>query len=219
MPANIRVQSLQIRGYDPLSFVLDGGTCLAVQGPSGTGKSLLLRAIADLDPAHGKIFLNGRERSEVTGPEWRRCVRYAAAEPGWWAETVRAHFSENNKSVFSENNKSVGAETENLDVENMTTALGLSVDLLDRPVSELSTGERQRFALIRAVADSPQVLLLDEPTGALDSKAAAYAETLIKKQLERGCAIMLVTHDPDQALRLANRRLHLENGIARLEDI
>jgi putative ABC transport system ATP-binding protein len=65
-----------------------------VRGPSGAGKTLLLRAVADLDPNEGVVTLDGRDRSTIAGPEWRRLVGYVPAEPGWWADTVGEHFGE-----------------------------------------------------------------------------------------------------------------------------
>ncbi len=76
------------------SFSLSAGEAIAVRGPSGAGKTLLLRAIADLDPNEGLVGLDGRDRSAIPGPEWRRLVGYVPAEPGWWADTVGEHFDE-----------------------------------------------------------------------------------------------------------------------------
>src|ERR1700687_3706792 len=88
---------LQVRNFrtsilKPASFSLSAGEALAVRGPSGAGKTLLLRAVADLDPNEGLVTLNGRERSTIAGPAWRRLGGYVPADPGWWAATVRAHF-------------------------------------------------------------------------------------------------------------------------------
>ncbi|HEY7598909.1 MAG TPA: ATP-binding cassette domain-containing protein, partial [Candidatus Limnocylindrales bacterium] len=154
--------------------------------------------IADLDPAEGYIFLEGLERRELTGPAWRRRVRYASAEPAWWEATARGHFRATAK------------------LDRLMSALALDPALLDRPIAELSTGERQRFGLIRALADDPQVLLLDEPTAALDAAATALAEELIKFQLLAGRAVILVSHDAAQIERLAHGRLQLagENSAA-----
>lgn len=195
----LKVEALKVHGLEPVSFEVAEGECLAVQGPSGSGKTLLLRAIADLDPADGEISLDSRERAALTGPEWRRRVRYAAAEPGWWAQTPGQHFT------------GTGPPAE------LLTALGLDPAMLDKPLARLSTGERQRLALVRALADSPPVLLLDEPTGALDSAAAARVERLLKGELEAGRVILLVSHDRAQAARLADRRLVIGEGKARLE--
>ena len=83
----LRVEHLRIGELPPLSFEVADGECLAVEGPSGAGKTRVLRAIADLDPAPGQVFLDGAERNEMTGPEWRALVRYCSAEPAWWTET------------------------------------------------------------------------------------------------------------------------------------
>jgi ABC-type iron transport system FetAB ATPase subunit len=187
----LRVDYLSVPGMPALSFEVAARECLAVEGPSGSGKTRLLRAIADLDPAEGYVFLEGVERREMAAPAWRRRVRYAAAEPAWWAPTAREHFAATAK------------------LERLLPALALDPALLDRPIAELSTGERQRFGLIRAIADEPQVLLLDEPTSALDAATAALAQELIKFQLLAGRIVVLVSHDAGQIERLAHARLQL----------
>src|SRR5438094_3327582 len=80
----LQVRDLQTSILKPASFSLSAGEALAVRGPSGAGKTLLLRAVADLDPNEGLVTLDGRERSIFAGPEWRRLVGYVPAEPGWW---------------------------------------------------------------------------------------------------------------------------------------
>lgn len=190
----LRVEGLRVHGLEPVSLEIAGGECVAVQGPSGSGKTLLLRAIADLDPVPGQVYLHDEERGSVSGPEWRRRVRYLAAEPGWWGETPREHFAQGKKT------------------EKLVTALGLKVAQLDQPLGELSTGERQRLALVRAVVDTPSVLLLDEPTGALDARAGAQAEKVINAQLRAGHAVILVSHDPQQVRRLARRVFAIQGG-------
>ncbi len=187
----LRVDRLKVRGLPPLSFSIPDGECLAVQGPSGSGKTLLLRAIADLDPAPGHVFLDGAERSEMSGPTWRARVRYVSAEPGWWAETARSQMPASDRS------------------ERVLAALGLEGSILDRPLARVSTGERQRLALARAFASEPQVLLLDEPTAALDPQSAALVEEFLRFQLLSGRSVLLVSHDAAQVDRLAHARLLL----------
>jgi ABC-type multidrug transport system ATPase subunit len=187
----LRIDYLSVPGLPALSFEVAAQECLAVEGPSGSGKTRLLRAIADLDPSEGYIFLEGIERRELAGPAWRRRVRYASAEPAWWEATARRHF------------------TPTVRLDRLMSALALDPALLDRPLAELSTGERQRLGLIRALADDPQVLLLDEPTSALDAATTALVEELIKFQLLAGKVIILVSHDGAQIERLAHGRLLL----------
>jgi ABC-type iron transport system FetAB ATPase subunit len=187
----LKIDYLAVPGLPPLTFEVAEHQCLAVEGPSGSGKTRLLRAIADLDAADGFVFLEGIERRELPGPEWRRRVRYASAEPAWWGTTAGEHFPPTAK------------------LDRLLSALGLEAGLLARPIAELSTGERQRLGLARALADTPRVLLLDEPTSALDAQSAALAEELIKFQLLAGRIVVLVSHDASQIERLAHARLRL----------
>jgi ABC-type branched-subunit amino acid transport system ATPase component len=77
----LRIEHLRIGERAPLTFEVADGECLAVEGPSGAGKTRLLRAIADLDPAPGQVFLDGAERNEMPSTDWRRQVRFCQAEP------------------------------------------------------------------------------------------------------------------------------------------
>lgn len=196
----LRVDELKVRGLPPLSFSVPAGECLAVEGPSGSGKTLLLRAIADLDPAPGQIFLEGAERAEFSAPKWRARVRYVAAETSWWAETARSQMPEGDR------------------IDRLLAGLGLDQAILDRQLSTLSTGERQRLALARALAGEPRVLLLDEPTAALDQESAALVEELIRFHMLAGRCALLVSHDAGEIQRLADARLLLggkHQGVAR----
>jgi len=193
----LRIDYLQVPGLPALSFEVPAHECLAVEGPSGSGKTRLLRAIADLDAAQGYVYLEAVERRELPGPEWRRRVRYASAEPAWWGAIAREHFPVSAK------------------LDRLLSALALEPAILDRPIAELSTGERQRLGLVRAIADEPRVLLLDEPTSALDAQAAALAEELIKFQMLAGRSVILVSHDPAQIARLAHARLLLADEATR----
>jgi ABC-type iron transport system FetAB ATPase subunit len=190
--ANIHRAALQ-----PVSFSLADGACLAVRGPSGSGKSTLLRAIADLDPNAGEVRLDGALRESMPAPHWRRRVIYVAAEPGWWADTPAEHFPSLDEAA------------------ELARALGLAPDLLARPIVQLSTGERQRLALARALARAPRALLLDEPTAALDAGSRELAEALIAARRQKGLCVLWVTHDPEQAARVAQNFLLLEKGAAR----
>lgn len=189
----LKLERLEVFGLEPVSLEVGKGECLAIEGPSGSGKTLLLRAIADLDLTSGDVSLDGTDRFAMSGPEWRRRVRYAAAEPGWWGVAPREHFHDLSSA------------------EALVRQLGLEPAILDRPVTELSTGERQRLALARAIEDSPVILLLDEPTGALDAKATARVEKLLKRELKAGHAIVLVSHAAEQVKRLATRRMVIRN--------
>ncbi len=189
----LRVDRLQVHHLPPLSFEVPAGECFAIAGPTGAGKTLLLRALADLDPADGYVVLDGVERGEMKPQDWRRQVRYVAADSAWWRDTGRAHFTD--------------APIEK--IARLMRSVDLSDALLDQPVRQLSRGERQRLALARAIVGEPKVLLLDEPTASLDAATGAQIEELIKFQLLAGRCVVLVSHDPAQIQRLSHQKLIL----------
>ncbi|MDH2052134.1 ABC transporter ATP-binding protein [Achromobacter marplatensis] len=195
----LRLRGVYSQRLSPVSLDLAAGECAAITGSSGSGKSLLLRQVADLDPGHGEVELDGARRSAMRGFEWRRKVVYCQAEAGWWDDHVAPHF------------------TDRAQAQALMQALGLPSDKLDALVHELSTGERQRLGLARALAQAPRVLLLDEPTAALDQAATALVEAAMQRYLDGGAAILMVTHSPEQAQRLARRRWRMEAG--RLEPL
>ncbi|MGE8682442.1 MAG: ABC transporter ATP-binding protein [Achromobacter marplatensis] len=195
----LRLRGVYSQRLSPVSLDLAAGECAAIIGPSGSGKSLLLRQVADLDPGHGEVELDGARRSAMRGFEWRRKVVYCQAEAGWWDDHVAPHF------------------TDRAQAQALMQALGLPSDKLDALVHELSTGERQRLGLARALAQAPRVLLLDEPTAALDQAATALVEAAMQRYLDGGAAILMVTHSPEQAQRLARRCWRMEAG--RLEPL
>jgi phosphate-transporting ATPase len=194
----LQVRDVRTNILKPASFSLAAGECIAVKGPSGAGKTLLLRAIADLDPNHGLVSLEGRDRSTIPGPEWRRLVGYVPAEPGWWAETVGEHFGDWTAAA-------------------VLTNLGFPEEAKSWPIARLSTGERLRLGLARALILRPKVLLLDEPTAALDAASVAAVESLIATRILAGLAVLWVTHDAVQAGRIARRQLAVEAGNVREE--
>lgn len=198
----LRIEKLKAGPLPPLSFEVADGECLSIEGPSGTGKTCLLRAIADLDPATGHVFLDGGERREMPASTWRRHVRYCSAEPAWWTPTARPSFP---RPTIPDNDTTGRGSR----LDRLLRSLGLSPQMLDQPIAALSTGERQRLALVRALADEPKVVLLDEPTGSLDPVSAGLVEELIKFLLLSGRNIILVSHDPRQIERLAHARLQL----------
>jgi len=195
------VRGLRTHLLKPATFSLSAGECVAVRGPSGGGKTLLLRAIADLDPSEGTVCIDGRDRTSMSGPEWRRLVGYQPAEPGWWANTVGEHF------------------TDWVAAERITKDLGFVENAKDWPIARLSTGERLRLALVRALMVGPRVLLLDEPTAALDPASVAAVESLVGARVRTGLAALWVTHDTEQAKRIAGRQLVVSDGQVREEGV
>src|SRR4029077_17419856 len=124
----LQVRNLRTSILMPASFSLSAGEAIAVRGPSGAGKTLLLRAIADLDPNEGLVILDGRDRSTIAGPEWRRLAGYVPGEPGWWADTVGEHFDTWTAALAC------------------VSELGFPEGARGWPITRLSTGERLRLA-------------------------------------------------------------------------
>ena len=87
----LQVDDLRRPGLGPISFHIDDGECLALTGPSGVGKTLLLRALVDLDPNQGRVTAAVRGRADLQAPDWRRLVAYLPAESGWWMDRVGEH--------------------------------------------------------------------------------------------------------------------------------
>jgi len=190
----LRTQALRRLAVGPVDLAVDAGECVALMGPSGAGKSVLLRMLADLDPHEGDAFLDGLPCAAMPAPAWRRQVAYVPADSGWWSVRVADHFA---------------ADT---DYAALLPRLDIAAQAATWPVARLSTGERQRLALLRALRPAVRVLLLDEPTSGLDADSVARVEALLREQLQAGLAILMVTHDRAQAQRLATRRLVLQGG-------
>ncbi len=191
----LRIENLRGHGRGPYSLVIPAGRCTILSGPSGSGKSLLLRMIADLDPSTGDAHLGAASRSAMSGPAWRRHVIYVAADAGWWADDVCAHFDD-----FAQHRAWL---------ERLACQLCLRADILTAQVSHLSTGERQRLTLMRALARHPRFLLLDEPTSALDRNTTLAVEGVLREAMARGTGLLVVSHNPEQAARLRDAQLAL----------
>ncbi len=187
----LKIERLAFLDWQEVSLEVAEGEVLCVQGASGSGKSLLLRAVADLIPHKGKVFLDGEACSDLPPTKWRREVSFLSAEALWWEDRVGDHFL---NSVADER----------------LEALGLDLDCLEWDVSRLSMGERQRLGLLRMLDREPRVLLLDEPTSNLDSKTSEAVESLLLEYIEskKACAVW-VTHDEGQAEQLGGRRFHM----------
>jgi len=175
----------------------------AIVGPSGAGKSTLLRLLNRLaDPDTGTIDYRGRPLTERDPLELRRRVSLVPQLPALLAGTVEGNLAYAARL----------ADTE-LDCVRSLRLAGLGPGFAEREVSQLSVGEQQRAMLARALAQQPDVLLLDEPTAALDPAARdAIEATLGELRRELEISLVVVTHDPEQARRLGEWVVRMENG-------
>lgn len=191
---------------DNVDFAVPSGSLTALLGPSGSGKSTLLRAIAGLDhPDSGTVIING---VDVTGiPPQRRGIgfvfqHYAAFK----------HMTVRDNVAFGLKIRKRPKSEVKQKVDNLLEVVGLS-GFQTRYPNQLSGGQRQRMALARALAVDPQVLLLDEPFGALDAKVREDLRAWLRRLHEEvHVTTVLVTHDQAEALDVADRIAVLNQG-------
>ena len=150
--------------------------------------------IANQTSPFGVSCFSQLSSESIPAPQWRRSVCYLAAEAGWWADAVGAHFPDRRAA------------------RELLPELNLATDALGWQVSRLSTGERQRLAVARLLLVAPRVMLLDEPTSGLDPESTLMVESVLRRRLDEGASILLVTHARDQARRLALRGLLVDGG-------
>lgn len=184
----VRLEGVWCLGMQsPVDLQVLSGQIWMVSGPSGTGKSQLLKALADLIPHQGQAWLKGESQQLICPDVWRAQVMYFAAETAWWLETVAAHFKETPSAQYLE-------------------SLGLSMSIMQKHPDECSSGEKQRLALLRGLAVSPKVLLLDEITANLDPESTQKVEALLRDYVQQSTserAIIWVSHDVSQRQRMA----------------
>jgi putative ABC transport system ATP-binding protein len=203
----LRLEALRPRVLAPVSLCVDSGELVFVSGPSGSGKSLLLRAVADLDPHSGEVWLGEEARSAMPPARWRRRVGLLPAEAFWWTDTVGDHFPQVEAVAGASGTPPPS------DLPALLSDLGFEPDVLDWSVGRLSTGERQRLALARLLAQDPEALLLDEATANLDPSNRERVEHLVADyRASRGAAVLWVSHDPEQRVRLGGRQFGIHDG-------
>lgn len=196
----LKIENFHFHTIGPLNLNVAKSECIGITGPSGVGKTLFLRAVADMDPWTGKISLHRTESVRTPPPEWRKQVGLLPSESVWWFDTVREHFSISRNEFWKQK-----------DIK-FFEALGFETDVLNWKVSRLSSGERQRLAVLRLIANQPEALLLDEPTANLDAENIARVEKFLEMYwLENQAAVIWVSHDTEQLKRVSNRRFLMEN--------
>lgn len=193
-----------VRALRDLSLRVEGGCLLAAFGPNGAGKTTLLRILAGLvRPTGGDVLVDGRPLQHDAGAVRRR-IGYVSHKSMLY-DSLSAR----------ENLQFVGrlhaVEDRLVRVDQLLRTLDLH-DRADEPVGILSRGLRQRVSIARALLADPDLILLDEPFSGLDQHAAVVLRTLLQAVRRRGRTVVLVTHDLERGLELADRVVILEGG-------
>src|SRR5437764_263169 len=191
---------------DDISFHAEDGRVTALLGPSGSGKSTVLRMIAGLErPSGGRIAIAGEDQTEASVQERR--VGFVFQH-----YALFRHMSVRDNVAFGLNVRKVGKDEMGRRVDELLELVHLA-PFADRYPHHLSGGQRQRVALARALAPRPKVLLLDEPFGALDARVRQDLRLWLDElHRELGVTSLLVTHDQEEALELANEVVVMNDG-------
>ncbi|MDH2432392.1 ATP-binding cassette domain-containing protein [Pokkaliibacter sp. MBI-7] len=184
----LRIEDVATANSPALSLNLHSGELIGLAGPSGIGKSQLFKAVADLLPHRGHLWLDGKAQQDIAPAHWRQQIGYLPAQVHWWGNLVAEHFTQ----------------------PPPLGSLGLPDSIWHQPLLQLSTGEKQRLALLRLLQNQPRVLLLDEPTASLDAVNVERVERHVQDYLQQHQAAALwISHDPQQLQRLCQHIITL----------
>lgn len=198
---DVVVERQRVRALDGLTAAIPARGVTAVFGPSGSGKSTLLRLCNRLEvPTSGTVSFYGKYVAGID-PLWLRrrvgmCFQRPTPFPGTVADNLRVADPDASDARMRDN----------------LVRVGLTGSWLDRDATALSGGEAQRMCLARTLMAQPQVLLLDEPTSAVDAEAAGVIERAVRDLAADGIPALWVTHDSAQVERAADRVLQIERG-------
>lgn len=198
-----------IKALENINFNIYSGEFICVLGPSGCGKSTLLKIIAGfIRPTEGVIRLDGEE---ISGTDWHRGVVFQNPPLYQW-------YSVRSNVAFGPKMRGIPkAEYEPL-VEEYLDKVGL-LDFADKKIYELSGGMKQRVSIARALINDPEILLMDEPFGALDALTRESVQDLTRKiWWDTGKTIFFITHDVEEALLLASRIIVLSRHPGKVID-
>ena len=194
-----------------VSLEINKGDFTAVMGPSGSGKSTLLYSISSMDnPDEGEVIFEGIDVYKLSESE---LSKFRLNKMGFVFQNSQML---KNLSIF-DNIILPGmvAKRESIEVvraraTELMSKMGIE-DIKDRDIREVSGGQLQRAAICRAMINSPEILFMDEPTGALNSEAASQVMEILKKLNQEGISIMLVTHDSKMA-SMAKKVIYIKDG-------
>ncbi|HAP5520924.1 TPA: betaine/proline/choline family ABC transporter ATP-binding protein [Enterococcus faecalis] len=194
---------------DDINLSFDKGEFICFIGTSGSGKTTSMRMLNRMtDPSKGKILIDGKDIQKINPVELRRQIGYVIQNIG-----LMPHMTIRENIVLVPKLLKVPVEERNKIAEKMIDLVELPREMLDRYPNELSGGQQQRIGVVRALAANQDIILMDEPFGALDPITRDSLQDLVKDLQERlGKTIVFVTHDMDEALKLANKIAIMSEG-------
>lgn len=201
----------QVIALKDVNFSVDEGEFIAIMGESGSGKTSLLNILATLDqPTAGEVVLNGTRLADISAQD---SARFRRQQLGFVFQDFNVLNTFNNRDnillplVLS----GVNFKEMQVKLQEVSQILGIE-DLLNKFPYEVSGGQRQRIAIARAIITDPDLILADEPTGALDSKTADQIMHVFQRLNQAANTILMVTHSV-RAASAAKRVLFIQDGI------
>ena len=197
---------------EDVSFSIPRAAAIGLVGPNGSGKTTLARLIAGLTrPNSGSVLIDGEDPYNLLRKNRKRLSELVAFVPQEQTNALDPLMTVTR--ALAEPATLRGDHADRSRLERSLDEVGLPADILPRRTGELSTGERQRLALARALMMTPKLLVLDEVTNALDSQTREQVITLLQqKQESLGVALLMIDHDQEVIKRLTNKILRLEHG-------
>ncbi|MBY0441184.1 MAG: phosphate ABC transporter ATP-binding protein [Mycobacteriaceae bacterium] len=190
-----------LRALDLFTAVVPASGLTAVFGPSGSGKSTMLRLANRLEVPHeGRVLFRGTDISSLDPLELRRRVGMAFQRPTPFPGTV------------AENLRVADPQASEPQMREVLDRVALTGSWLERDATMLSGGEAQRMCLARTMIARPEVLLLDEPTAAVDAETTRIIEAAVREWADKGMTALWVSHDAAQVQRIADRVLRVDKG-------
>ena len=202
--------TIEVRALDGVSLAIEAGEFVAIMGQSGSGKSTLMNVLGCLDnPTEGQFLIDGQDAAQL-GPDELAALRRERFGFIFQRYHLLPHLDARGNAALPAVYAGAARSARSARAQALLERLGLGERLHHRP-NELSGGQQQRVSIARALMNGGQIILADEPTGALDSASGAEMLSLLKTLNEAGHTIILVTHDPTVAAH-ARRVIELRDG-------
>lgn len=204
-----KIYSGNKKAVDRISLDIESGEFIAFIGTSGSGKTTALRMINRMiEPTEGQITINGKNIGDMNPVELRRSIGYVIQQIG-----LMPHMTIRENIVLVPKLLKWSKEKKDARAKELIKLVDLPEDYLDRYPAELSGGQQQRIGVVRALAADQDVILMDEPFGALDPITRDTLQDLVKTlQQKLGKTFIFVTHDMDEAIKLADRICIMSKG-------